>query len=530
MCAQGGLWTPTDDPMSAVILNKAILVNEAAGYRLQGKNYRQLTQVFRDKGGTLYNSSLVALNTGNITYANGVVGPPVLGFLNVGWSRNTNLSFAFGTNSAIESMTSYTLPGGLWVNGVIPSYTYGLHIGSAALGYTGSLVFGGFDAGRIIGDYATYSLSGDETKDTTKQAGPQLLDIVIGVEDGGSPFSGFSNQSNLLLDESSTTGSFSTGGVEVQVDPTDPYLHLSPQTCARIASFLPVRYDSILKYYVWNTTDPSYQRIITSPAYLGFIFSSGNTQTTNITIKVPLTLLNLTLTAPITQTPVQYFPCVPHNLNASSIDDSYALGRAFLQAAYVGANWNRAIGWLGQAPGPGNAKQGLGPGAKDLQDSDTSLSGVPTDPELFKRSWEGVWTSLPLPAGATATPTPTSNTAKSSGVSIGAKAGIGVGAALGMLVLVVVGLLIIRRRRNGGVQGGQFHDGRGEYTISSYLHEKDCQGPPGELSGESKSPPELSAVHSPVELSVRSPVELSSESIQEMYAGKVTSHTERQVN
>jgi hypothetical protein len=75
--------------------------------------------------------------------------------------------------------------------------------------------------------------------------------------------------------------------------------------------------------------------IISSPAFLSFTFRLNMSTSQNITINVPFGLLNLTLTTPIVANPTQYFPLRP----GQGPSGSYELGRAFMQAAFVGVNW-----------------------------------------------------------------------------------------------------------------------------------------------------------------------------------------------
>ena len=136
-------------------------------------------------------------------------------------------------------------------------------------------------------------------------------------------------------------------GITVTMSPADPYLYLPQSTCAAIAAELPVVYQPDYGLYFWDTTDRRYSQIITSPAYLEFVFSKNSRNNANLTIKVPFSLLNLTLKAPLVEKPTSYFPCM-------GTTGTYALGRAFAQAAFIGVNWGLPAGnwFLAQAPGP----------------------------------------------------------------------------------------------------------------------------------------------------------------------------------
>ena len=325
---------------------------------------------------------------------------------------------------------TWNLPGALYNQSRIKSYTYSLQIGSAAYDYPGSLVFGGYDKGRAIGPGTTFTNSP-----------PQLLDIVIGVETGGSPFT-IGSMTGLLLHEE---------GAPTTI-PANP--DLTQQTCDNLATILPIIFDEPSGYYLWNHIDPTYQSIVSSAAYLGFEFPPTPGETENVLIKVPFALLNLQLTAPAVQSEnTTYFPCMPY----APVDNSpFLLGRAFLQAAFLGRNWNQVgrhhildhritdysqqISWLAQAPGPGASKEGLGTNIVDIEDGPTSLP-FNNDSSLFAASWEGIWKPLP---GGNSTSSPTSTMSK--GAEIGAIVG-GVCGGILLLTLLAIAFICVRRHK-----------------------------------------------------------------------------------
>lgn len=211
-----------------------------------------------------------------------------------------------------------------------------------------------------------------------------LLDISIGVDHGASPFP-YSMRHGLLAAGNSSI----PGSLNVTIDPAAPYLNLPQSTCDSIASQLPVTYNSDYGLYFWNIQDPRFAQIVTSPSYLGFSFAfePSNTDLGNLTIRVPFQLLNLTLDAPLINRPTAYFPCQPPQLTST-----YSLGRAFLQAAFLGVNRNGdAWRWfLGQAPGP-NITSTPDPRIFLLNNT----SGIPNGPvKTWNNTWDGFWTPL----------------------------------------------------------------------------------------------------------------------------------------
>ena len=250
---------------------------------------------------------------------------------------------------------------------------------------------------------------------------PNLLDIQIGVENGSSPFSESSYNGLLKLNAS-------FDGVQPAIiNPIVPYLFMSPETCAAVTEHLPVTLDSQIGLYIWNTTDSQYERIVNSPAYLAFVFQKAGSG--NLTIKVPFRLLSLTLEAPIVTAAQQYFPCRPFHTSDNSSD--YFLGKAFLQAAFIGMNWQESKFFLAQAPGPGVGASNIRP----ITSQDTMIDNDPID--NFAVTWASDWTAL--------SDTGYNNNA---GLSTGTKAGIAVGVIVS--ILVVAGVLLancMQRRR-----------------------------------------------------------------------------------
>jgi hypothetical protein len=166
----------------------------------------------------------------------------------------------------------------------------------------------------------------------TQQGGPgpiDLLDIIINVVDGASPWN-FTSRQGLLSAGNSSIGA----ALSVEINPLAPYLNLPMSTCDAIASQLPVAYRAKYGLYFWNTNDPQYWKIVSSASVLSFVFRRSESNDQNVTINIPFTLLNLTIEAPLTSIPTPYFPC-----NAQSYR-KYSLGRTFLQAAFLGVNWN----------------------------------------------------------------------------------------------------------------------------------------------------------------------------------------------
>lgn len=326
---------------------------------------------------------------------------------------------------------SSNILGGLKARGLIDTMSWSTHIGSVPHQLPGSCMLGGYDPNRAIGAAAVSNAVSKSDSEYIDHL--FLLDTILGVEKGGSPFppeEQITATTPRSVWDGARTSNIAAGApydaYVVKIRPSSPGIYLPKQTCANIAKLLPVTWRPDIGYYTWNIDDPRYKNIITSPTYLGFVFSDQTTK--NITIKVPFPLLNLTLESPIVDTPTPYFPCHPTEAIA-------VLGRAFLQAAFYAANYETNIAYLAQAPGP-RVKQSI----TQALPSDGSTSLLTLPPEELAKSWDTIWTPLPE------IDTSQDNSSSSSGLTSGAIAGIVIGVLVGAGALGSVVLMLWRRK------------------------------------------------------------------------------------
>ncbi len=383
------------------------------------------------------NSTISAINQQNIFLPDGGHLQVQLGSLSLGAPGN-------GTES-LKTGIGQNFPSYLAMQNVTPSNSFSLHYGSASLGLAGNLVWGGYDQSRVLGDVGSFQLGPDDLMV------PTMLDVQIGVENGQTPFIDNGSSFPGLLELNSSLNNVQP----TIINPIVPYLFMSPKTCAAIAQHLPVSLNSDIGLYIWNTTDLQFQRVMSSSAYLAFVFRSS--PDANITIKLPFQLLNLTLEPPIVQYPQQYFPCRPfYSMDGTG---NYYLGKAFLQAAMIGINWQTKAFFLAQAPGP----EVPSPNIQSIEPSDTSIGSLPI--ANFASSWSKSWTLLAEQSNSTAInnttnptksdgatinntttatkPATTSNSTNTRLLSTGAKIGIGFGAAIGFLTLLAAGIITL---------------------------------------------------------------------------------------
>ncbi|KAK4506539.1 hypothetical protein PRZ48_000271 [Zasmidium cellare] len=437
-----------------------------SGVNMTGYIYEQTMNVGFSTGGsgyTAYNTSTVVVDQMNYTTpSHKKTNAFEVGYLALGAGDASGGSPTqnFSTGGRTHPILAWNLPGYFWQHHLTPSFTYTLQVGSAAFQYPLSLTFGGYDMGRLIGPVTTF------------QSQLSLLDIGIGVQTGGSPFR-FASKNELLIDSSGNNRPIS-----VTPDPMGPYLSLPKQTCDAIASILPVKFDDQSGYYLWKTDDPSYAQIVASPAYLAFTLPPPPGNSSNVVLKIPFLLLNLTLGPLLSgqKTPIPYFPCMPYTPDSGA---PYILGRAFLQAAFLGRNWNSAISWLAQAPGPGPGLQGLGTSYQDIASDQVTLNTFPGDfEEQFNSTWADHWKVLPNSSPAVTAEATTSAATSTHGRALSTNALVGIGAGAGAVTLAVIsGLAIFFWRKRKSKKASR----------AEYLHPSIYRGQSYDLKGFSPS-------------------------------------------
>ncbi|KAK4619599.1 hypothetical protein CLAFUW4_11572 [Fulvia fulva] len=372
-------------------------------------------------------------------------------------------------SSADCSIDGCSFAQGLEDSNQISSTSYGLHVGSASLEYAGSLILGGYDRSRIAGPSIAAIAGSVNSYGALDPNSFRLQDIIIGVESGASPFA-FTNKTGLLHGSDSSTAQ----PLPVILEPSSAYIGLPQDAVTNIAAELPVTHDETTGYYLWNTADPSYSDIVMSTSYLGFVFRTTTTsgQNTNVNIKVPFPLLNLTLEprASGLESSVPYLPIVVRERTSYEF---YNFGRAFLQAAFLFEDSSDNTTILAQAPGPNI-------NGSDIRDYDPSSSlDIPSDPSIFTSSWAGIWTPLPS----------TSSPSASSGLSSGAKAGIATGTIAGVALLVVIAFFILQRRRRSSGKPAMFASKEGKpqsrWSWRGVGRHRQIVTPPVELHGTS---------------------------------------------
>ncbi|KAK4250206.1 hypothetical protein C7999DRAFT_11939 [Corynascus novoguineensis] len=352
-----------------------------AGIKVHGESKLYLDTVdLLSELDTIDEHSLAVIETEDhmLEYPGGTRYPIFTGCFSIGAPDPMQI-FETASTSRDPPINATMIPWNLKSKGETASSSYGLHIGSAGptAKMQGSLLFGGYDRNRVLGD--VLSLGGDISNPVG------LRDISIQVVKGPSPFGSQSPNSEPAKSMTGLLGkgnsSIDSAGLPVLLDPCSPYFTLPKSTCDSIASHLPVSYNDSLGLYLWNVSSPRYRNIVASASVLAFtLIGASNTQ--EVTINVPFRHLNLTLSPPFTDSPTPYFPCFTGGTG------TFVLGRAFLQDAFLGGNWEMRKTFVAQAPGP-NVPARADP--VNVEPGDSTIEASNND---WVRSWEGFWTVL----------------------------------------------------------------------------------------------------------------------------------------
>lgn len=303
---------------------------------------------------TAYNVSIVRATSWTVNFP-GLDVPPTLGTLSLGAPDDYEI-YTEGLIGGRDQRVSIPL-NDMEMRRSVLSRTWGYHVGSTHLKQPASLVFGGYDRARLIGEPASYSFADDSYMKAS------LSSLELKVTIGEPPLKDF-DKNNAFE---------SKGPWNMKIDPTLPYMYLPETVCEEMGKHLPLNFDENLGLYLWKTSDPAYS-IVNSSVALEFKFTPPSKKV-NI-IRVPLRLLHLTLTSPLVEKDTPYFPCRP-----TKSRQDYALGRAFLQAAYIGMNWHEEIFWMGQAAGP---KMGV----RDIVSLEKDVKSLkPTESNDWEKSW-----------------------------------------------------------------------------------------------------------------------------------------------
>ena len=212
-------------------------------------------------------------------------------------------------------------------SGQIPSLSWAYTAGSVAAENPafGSLTLGGYDTSRFISNNLSFAFVADSSRD-----------LVLGLQS--------------ITTNASSNPDLLTTGISAFVDTLVPELWLPEDACDAFEQAFGLTWDNQTELYLLD--DSTHNALVDlNPSVtfqLGQDISGGN----SVKIVLPYTSFDLTATPPLVSNTSRYFP-----LKRAQNSTQYVLGRAFLQSAYVIADYERSNFSVSQALPPSTSVQ-----------------------------------------------------------------------------------------------------------------------------------------------------------------------------
>jgi hypothetical protein len=208
----------------------------------------------------------------------------------------------------------------------------------------GSLIFGGYDASRFTPNNVVFTMTGDN-----------LRDIVL-----------------YIRSVTSTTASGNTtlmsSPEKAFIDSTVADFWLPVSVCQEFEKAFGLQLDSATNRYLINSS--THDKLMSDNPNITFTLADQQSGGHTIDIVLPYASFDLNLSAPLVNNTSMYFP-----LRQGQNDSMYTLGRAFLQEAYVTADYNTRTFNVSQCVFDPNAKPEILAIPSDMP---TPVSGGPS--------------------------------------------------------------------------------------------------------------------------------------------------------
>lgn len=173
----------------------------------------------------------------------------------------------------------------------------------------GQLIFGGYDTSRFTQNGASFTISGDITRD--------LVVYIQSISYSGS------SESSLL-----------TTPIQVFIDSTDPNIWLPKSVCKSFEDAFGLELDNKTGLYLIN--DTHHTALLAIDAQVTFRLSDLLQGGQAVNIVLPYSAFDLEAQTPLVNGTNNYFP-----LKQAANDTQYTLGRTFLQEAYLTVDYER---------------------------------------------------------------------------------------------------------------------------------------------------------------------------------------------
>ncbi|KAF2154051.1 acid protease [Myriangium duriaei CBS 260.36] len=294
---RGGLYNANRSPSWTAFTSLALGQELALGYNTTAVfGFDQVTLGWHGSGGPSINNATVAYYYDASEYFLGAFG------LN---PQSTNFSDGRGPHQSYLSSLKY--------QNLIPSLSYGYTAGNRyRLNQVyGSLTLGGYDSARMTSRMVTFAMNKDPSRDL-------LVDVA-----------------KVQLASHGVTQVNYTKPFNAVIDSTIPYLYLPLDLCQVFEKTFGLIYNSTLDMYLVNAS--LHDTLIQSNPLVTLALVASDS--TAVDIPLPYGAFDLTTSYPTLGDGGQssfYFP-----IRRGANDTQYVLGRAFLQEAYLIADYER---------------------------------------------------------------------------------------------------------------------------------------------------------------------------------------------
>lgn len=208
-------------------------------------------------------------------------------------------------------------------NTMVPSTTWAYTAGAVYKSppVFGSVTYGGYDANRI--EWSTSgSVSAPFWTDPSR-------DLLIGLQ-------------SITHDTLGSTPLL-TDGIYVFLNSLVAHMWLPVEVCQEFETAFELEWDNVTEFY--TVSEETHARLVAqNPSFAFTIGASKDQGTTNTVVKLPYAAFDLNVSTLYYNQSQRYFP-----LKRAQNDTQYTLGRAFLQEAYVIADYDRRNFTVGQA-------------------------------------------------------------------------------------------------------------------------------------------------------------------------------------
>ncbi|KJZ78013.1 hypothetical protein HIM_02650 [Hirsutella minnesotensis 3608] len=265
---------------------------------------------------------------------------PFLGFFGLGIQQGR-----FGDMVADSAITQAVKTFG-W----IPSYSYGFTAGAHYRHTPVSATLGGFDKARFVPHDTAFTLTQGESTPRTLVRGIQLS------------ASNSQDQPELWSTSTEILSDWNTS-FTAMIDSSTPYLWLPEPVCNRFAEALNLTYNNTFDLYTLSNDLYRRYRANNSLTFTFSLTSFDNNDNFGLPLEVP-GLVNITLPLqsfvslleyPFARGAIKYGdPAVPYFTLRKSYNDSFVIGRSFLQEAYLITKFDEALYSIHQARFPAN--------------------------------------------------------------------------------------------------------------------------------------------------------------------------------